>query len=298
MSKVVVLMSTYNGEKFIEEQINSILNQKDVEMELVVRDDGSNDKTISILEKYAEKGLLTWYSGENLKPARSFLDLLKKCPDADYYSFSDQDDFWLENKLSNAVKALEKSKNKNGKMYFSATNIVDKNLNFIYKNEVNDNISFESAIIKNQATGCTIVIDENLRKLINKCEFDYIAMHDSWIYRIALINGSFVYYDNNSYIKYRQHENNVLGMTNNFFKLCKSRFNRFINSTSESSNTAKEILKNSAIINIGDKAVLEILSKYKNSFKYKLKLLFSKKCHSKFLAINILFKIKVLFNKA
>ena len=300
MKKVVVLMSTYNGEKYIEEQIDSILKQRNVNIELIVRDDGSNDKTIDILKRYNKQGLLKWYCGDNLKPARSFLDLLKKCPDADYYSFADQDDFWMEDKLISAINILEKEKNNNGKMYFSATNVVDKYLNHMYKNEINDNVKFESAIIKNQATGCTIVIDDKLRRLINKCEFEYIAMHDSWIYRIALINGAYVYCDNNSYIKYRQHENNVLGMTNNFFKLCKSRFYRFINSTSESSNTAKEILRNSKIIKIDKKEldVLLVLSKYKENFKDKMKLLFSRKCHSKFLIINILFKIKVLFNKA
>lgn len=298
MKTVSVLMSTYNGEKYIEEQIESILNQKNVKIKLMVRDDGSTDNTINILKKYEKKGLLTWYTGKNLKPARSFLDLLKKCDKADYYSFADQDDFWMEEKLSKAIKSLEANTSSDGKMYFSATNIVDKELNFIYKNEVKDNIDFPSGIIKNQATGCTIVIDDNLRNIINKCEFDYIAMHDSWIYRIALVNGSFVYYDNNAYIKYRQHDNNVIGMTNNIFKLYKNRLKRFIHSTCETSNTSKELLRNSKIIKPQHKETLFLLSEYKINLKYKIKLLFSTKCYSKNIITNILFKIKILFNKA
>ena len=83
---VCVLMSTYNGEKYLEEQIDSILAQKGCKVQLLVRDDGSSDGTIGILQKYHEEGYLEYYTGENLKPAKSFMDLLYNAPKAEYYA--------------------------------------------------------------------------------------------------------------------------------------------------------------------------------------------------------------------
>lgn len=110
MSKptVSVLMSTYNGAKYIREQIDSILNQKDVNVELLIRDDGSSDNTAEICKEYQKKNTnIRFYQGENIGVGKSFMELLKKAPEADYYSFSDQDDVWLEDKLSRAVKMIK-----------------------------------------------------------------------------------------------------------------------------------------------------------------------------------------------
>ncbi|EME3524541.1 glycosyltransferase, partial [Enterococcus faecium] len=97
MYSVTVFMSTYNSEMYLEEQIKSILKQKKVKVSLWVRDDGSSDNTINILEKYKKKGKLTYFSGCNLGYGKSFLDLFKniKIP-TDYYAYSDQDDYWEE----------------------------------------------------------------------------------------------------------------------------------------------------------------------------------------------------------
>ena len=88
-SKVTILMSTYNGERFLKEQIDSILQQEDIETTLLVRDDGSTDKTISMLEQYQEAHVLRFYQGHNLGPAKSFMNLLMEAPAADYFAFSD-----------------------------------------------------------------------------------------------------------------------------------------------------------------------------------------------------------------
>ena len=73
MKRVNVLMSTYNGERFLHQQIESILRQDEVDVVLTVRDDGSTDKTCAVLDEYQAQGLLTWYSGDNIGPARSFM---------------------------------------------------------------------------------------------------------------------------------------------------------------------------------------------------------------------------------
>ena len=100
-------MSTYNGERYLREQIDSILQQIDVEIELIIRDDGSNDGTVQIIEEYASKyPCISYYCGDNVGVGKSFMELLKNAPTADYYAFSDQDDVWLKDKLIRAVKAI------------------------------------------------------------------------------------------------------------------------------------------------------------------------------------------------
>ncbi len=94
MDSIVVLMSTYNGEKYIREQLDSIFNQEGIDVKVVVRDDGSKDTTHAILDEYKKTHELVWYTGENLKSARSFMDLIYQAPESDYYAFADQDDYW------------------------------------------------------------------------------------------------------------------------------------------------------------------------------------------------------------
>lgn len=85
MSRVLVLMSTYNGEKYLRQQIDSILAQEKVEIELVIRDDGSSDTTIEILKDYSSKNPnVSYYQGKNLKPCKSFMELIRNDYCADY----------------------------------------------------------------------------------------------------------------------------------------------------------------------------------------------------------------------
>lgn len=210
MTKVQVLMSTYNGERYLEEQLESLFKQKNVEVDLLVRDDGSTDLTLDILKKYKEKGLLDYYTGENLKPAKSFMNLVKRAHGADYYAFCDQDDVWEDNKLSVAVHVLEKYTEP--ALYMSAAKIVDQDLNLIEIHEIPTYNTLENAMIKNETIGCTMVFNDALLKVIQRYEPKFIKMHDSWITRVAHSIGAYVYVDEHAYIKYRQHGDNVLGM--------------------------------------------------------------------------------------
>ena len=90
--KICILLSAYNGEKYIEEQLESLVGQQEVAADILVRDDGSSDKTHEILDKWQNKGLLKWYKGENLGFAKSFMDLVQRAGDYEYYAFCDQDD--------------------------------------------------------------------------------------------------------------------------------------------------------------------------------------------------------------
>ena len=103
---VAVLMSTWNGEKYLQAQIDSILKQEGVQVKLIVRDDGSSDATAAILEEYQQAGKLSWHAGKNLGYTASFMELCKNAPSADYYAFSDQDDIWLPEKLIHGIDRL------------------------------------------------------------------------------------------------------------------------------------------------------------------------------------------------
>ena len=130
--RIAVLMSSYNGEKYILKQIESILAQVGCEVHLFVRDDGSCDSTTEILKKYADEGKLEWYQGDNLKPAKSFLKLLYESGEYDYYAFADQDDIWDNDKLSYGIQYLEKYQDKPA-IYFSKARYIDSEDNLIYK---------------------------------------------------------------------------------------------------------------------------------------------------------------------
>lgn len=117
MKTLQILMSTYNGAKYIREQMDSLLEQ-DCEAKgtasfcIIVRDDGSSDGTQDILEEYAGRypEKISWYQGENHGVIRSFFELLQKSGASDYYAFCDQDDYWMPDKMSHAVETLQTMK--------------------------------------------------------------------------------------------------------------------------------------------------------------------------------------------
>ena len=211
MDKVCVLMSTYNGEKYLREQIDSILAQKDVEIDLFVRDDGSTDDTINILEEYSQKGLLKYKKGKNLRPAKSFMELVYENDGYEYYAFADQDDYWKDKKIYSAVEKLKEYSTM--ALYISAVEVVDKDLNFISKSANDAKFTLAESFIQSPAIGCTMVFNSKMRDEIVKYDISNleIGLHDSWIYRVNLAIGGILIYDTEPYIKYRQHENNVIG---------------------------------------------------------------------------------------
>ena len=181
-SKVVILMSTYNGEKYLREQLDSILalNTENMKIDLLVRDDGSKDSTKDILQDYAEKyEQIKWYSGKNKGPAYSFIELLNKVNGYDYYAFCDQDDVWKKEKIKAAIDKMKYTIS-SPTLYFSAVDIVDQNLNNIMKTKWDFKFSIENSFIINPAMGCTMILNEELKKIICDKDLDFnIEMHDS-----------------------------------------------------------------------------------------------------------------------
>lgn len=119
MKTVMVIMSTYNGEKFIQEQIDSILNQINCCTKIYVRDDGSTDRTVEILDDYKQRGLIDYCVGENLKPAKSFLTALLDCRTSRLLRISDQASIWEKDKLYSRYVCFEKMPDKKVPYYIA-----------------------------------------------------------------------------------------------------------------------------------------------------------------------------------
>lgn len=222
MRRVQVLMSTYNGEKFLDEQIRSIVAQKGVEVSILVRDDGSTDSTTAILDKWQASGVLSWYSGKNLRSALSFMHLLCNAPDADFYAFCDQDDFWLPEKLANAVEKLEPHAGEYA-LYMSSLTLTDAGLNVYGEMKINHLLTPGEAVVTNPATGCTMVFNRRLKDFVAQRSPATLLMHDDWVYKACIFMGGFVYADQRSFIYYRQHGNNVVGAKDGLWRRIKRR---------------------------------------------------------------------------
>ena len=243
MNEVTILLSTYNGEKYLEEQLGSIASQKGVATKIVVRDDGSNDHTCDILDEWTRRLALTWYHGENIGPARSFMELLRQAGDSCYYAFSDQDDYWLSDKLKVAVDKL-KSYEKRPALYFCQTELVDKNLNRINSVIIHPRLTFGESLVYQFVGGCTMVINRALRDIILKYDPQYLSMHDVWIYDVAQAIGAHVVFDHIPHILYRQHGGNVTGQSTSVMTEWKHRTGRLVKRDLHSrSKVAQEIYK-------------------------------------------------------
>ena len=209
MKRICVLMATYNGEKYIEDQILSIRNQKEVICDIYAWDDGSTDKTISILKKNNVKIL-----GSSLrfgKPCYVFFSLVLKIKKKyDYYSFSDQDDIWLVNKMFEGLITI---KDKNLDLYSSNLISYDfKNkVSIVYKSTNQTKYDF---LFQGLSAGNTYIFTYNLFNLLQSSIkknsiTDLEFSHDWFLYALARQHGLKVFCDQRSFIIYPQHITNV-----------------------------------------------------------------------------------------
>ena len=162
--KVIICMSTYNGEKYVKEQIESLLNQTYKNLEIYVRDDGSKDNTINILEEYEKNNKIHFIKGNNVGVVKSFYECLKEAYDnAEYFAYCDQDDKWHEDKIKRAISKLKKENQEQPLLYFSEFNYCDENLNFVNKSNLNKKgASFENSIVECISFGIVEVFNKKL----------------------------------------------------------------------------------------------------------------------------------------
>ena len=211
---VVVLLSTWNGAAYLDQQLASLAEQTGVVVRVHARDDGSADDTCAILARHAARwpALADIAPDRNLGPAASFLRLLQTAPDdADFYAFCDQDDVWMPEKLARATAAL--GGEPGPALYCSAVACVSSDLAPLGVPEPYRDTSFQTVLFENIATGCTIVLNPAARDLINRHPPERgVVMHDWWCALVVSALGR-LHYDPAPSLFYRQHGGNSVGVS-------------------------------------------------------------------------------------
>lgn len=187
--RVNIILSAYNGEKYIEEQLQSLFEQEYQNIDIYVRDDGSTDATVKILEKYDQQGKITLIRGENLGFCGSFFSLLRLCEEGDYWSFCDQDDIWGKEKIKRAVARLERCTDREEVplLYYSLSTMVDEKGNDLgVQRPPAGSLCFRRALTGTFGVGFSMVINRKLRDAMLQCNPDAVHSHDWLAGTIAL----------------------------------------------------------------------------------------------------------------
>ena len=224
--KIAILMATYNGERFIAEQIRSLLSQTYKDWHLYVHDDGSQDGTVAVLKEFANRhpdkiSILDYPSAG--RPCSNFLSMLNWV-EAPYYMFCDQDDVWLPRKIElsmDELRQMEREHPRQGIVVYTDLQIVDENLAPIRPS------MWEHAGVYPQyirtfadsgghtaiATGCTMMLNKQAKTVVGGFPAKKALMHDIWVCLCVLKGGGVLKGIKDKTVLYRQHGNNTLGAT-------------------------------------------------------------------------------------
>lgn len=296
MKTVCVLLSVFNGEKYLREQIESILNQKEVYVILLARDDGSTDSSINILDEYKDR--IHILKGKNVGIIKSFSLLVEEGLniECDYYAFSDQDDVWKRSKLINAVQRLEQFKEDLPSLYFSNLEYTDENLKsmgYVYNSK--PDITMSSSLVWNYAYGCTEVFNRKAAELFCKGLGKRMWMHDYWLYLIGIHIGNY-YYDEVPHILYRQHGSNSVGFRLPLTKRIKNKINSLRNlKETPRIDMAEDFFSTYAgLLDEQNKKVIRGFIQSKYCIRMRLRALFSKDYYIFNVVGNIILRIRFL----
>ncbi|TWB51674.1 glycosyltransferase involved in cell wall biosynthesis [Rhizobium sp. ERR 922] len=215
-SHVAILMGTFQGERFISEQMESILAQTHKDWELWISDDGSVDLTLSIVEQFRQKcaAPIRIVTGPKKGFIRNFLALAcNPAISADFYSFADQDDIWHADKLERALAWLRGQPSEVPALYCSRTHIVDESGRSVGESPLFAKPpSFSNALVQSIGGGNTIVMNDAARRILMTAGSDVtVASHDWWAYIVVAGAGGRIHYDPVPPIDYRQHGSNLVG---------------------------------------------------------------------------------------
>lgn len=304
------MMSTFNGDKYLDVQMRSLLKQTNVKLDITIRDDGSSDETVKILNKYKETypKQISIVPGKNVGVVKSFFELIQSSVlDHEYYAFCDQDDYWESNKLYRAIEALQNINSDEPLLYCSSTKMVDEQLSYIktWPNEPQRPLTVFNALIENVCVGCTMVINREAMKLIKEnfpLNLDEIIMHDWWIY-LCISTFGYVIFDGEPTILYRQHQSNVLGgATGGVISKWRKRLVRFVKGDNYYilSRQAKEYLTTyQSLINVDQSNLIkEFLEKCEGGIFARISYIFGAPLYRQSKVDDFTFKLIFIMGKA
>ena len=275
--RLAILLATYNGEKYLEEQLDSLLAQTNKEWTTYIHDDGSTDKTELIIDRYCElypEQFKKITGGPTGGAKNNFYYLLREI-EAPSYMFCDQDDVWLQNKIEKSINLLDK-KSVLPEMVFTDLTLVDSSLNVISSSMWNyygfrfNKLQAKDLIVRNLITGCTMVINHKLRDMMIKSNNQKdIAMHDKWAGLIATEFGK-IHRIEESTILYRQHESNAVGAANNHtVKYWVTKFKCLKDIRESYKNTQKQAKEFSKVFQLPESNLITIYGNIQKYNKFK-----------------------------
>ena len=273
---IAILMSTYNGSKYLDEQLESLSKQTMVSyMTVYIRDDGSSDNTIEIINSYKNRLSIELLEEENVGPARSFWILLNKVTGADYYLFCDQDDVWDYNKVEKSISLL------NGHTVLAACNcrLIDGEGKVISPIRLSEQpyISIPSLFVSGFTQGCSIAFTGQLRKKIVNSNIHCVPMHDIITILYGMNLGEIKWIDTPLF-SYRIHGSNVVAKNKSVIDNIKRTFWNWKNTRKNSmANVALELLKNEVELSGEDIVFLTCMANYRGSMKNKIRIITNKK---------------------
>lgn len=217
--KVAVLLPTFNGERFLEEQLTSLLNQEGVDLKVYIRDDASTDQTIQILNKYSGNFDIT-FSNNNIGTSASLLELLRRVDDFDFLAFCDQDDVWTADHLIEGIQELRQVGDDRFALYFPLYNFLDSDSKITGKRNPILNIEYANALVENPIIGCGIILNKKAANTIKRFNLSTNYFLDHQIYFIGTLLGEII--QGSKYtVNYRIHENNQVGISSGAASLFK-----------------------------------------------------------------------------
>ena len=229
MEKIDILLATYNGSKYLHEQLDSILSQSYGNINVIIRDDGSSDNTVMIIKEYEQKDnrvkLLSDNLG-NLGFVRNFEKLMKNST-SEYLMFSDQDDIWYNNKVETSYKRIKAIEEINGKSCPILVHTNSKIMNYetrtksLFISDCAKNSSFENSFFNFFVQGSTMLINESLKREALPFSKE-VYLHDRYLHLIAEFIGIRAYIDMPT-MDYRQHSNNEIGSRVNIIDKIKNK---------------------------------------------------------------------------
>ena len=306
LPKVLVLLSAYNGESFLQGQVESILMQEGVEVFLLIRDDKSSDGTVELIKRNQTlfPGKIRLVEGhENIGCTRSFVELMRIassfpsqtfCPD--YYAFSDQDDIWMPDKLLRSVTALNKMDASRPLLFCGESVLTDSDMHEVYRSYMTYIFTFGSSLVMNSSGGHTQVFNKVLLDEASRVDFCPYILHDWWVYCVCMaLSGQVCYEATPPLLYYRQHNHQCVGVRK---KSWTERIRKGLLQTSGMSSLLAKALYDGyrGKMPAGNEQLLRLVVRYKDSFLCRFQLLCAlPRLRTKNLRTNVRVGLSVLF---
>jgi glycosyltransferase involved in cell wall biosynthesis len=256
LPKVTVCLATYNGGAYLREQIESLIAQKDIEINIIAGDDGSEDNSVAILNEYFEAGLISRILlFDRIGSTKNFASLLKECPNSDFVAFADQDDIWDEQKLGILISKFFANE---PQLVFCGRRILKNKMDTKKMHHtLPKRLGFQNALVESSVPGNTIVLNNHAVSLANQSSIAQVQFFDAYLYLLISALGRVIYVDQ-PLVQYRIHSKNQVGFGD-------KKISKKLEGVMNYIRTA-EILKS----DIGDKISIEkkaILDEFLNAFR-------------------------------